>query len=149
MLELQTVAEELAAAINTAQLVLNDNQITALPYLPDAFDPPTFCVCEFDANYHVSHGGRVEVTFTCRLFTSRATDDEGQSVAQEGASFTPASSIVSAIEATRNVTGSAGSKRSLSGAADDLIVRSARGPRLYQFGEVNFYGIEFTVFVTG
>lgn len=148
-LDFDAVALQLAAAVDAADLTLNDQRITALDHLPDSLSPPVFCVCEFQQEYHKSFGARVEVNVTCRLFVSRGSDDEGQRTTRQAVSAIGSASIPAVIEATRGVSGSAGSGRSLSGAADDLIVRGSSGPRLYQFGEVNFYGVEYTVFVTG
>jgi hypothetical protein len=144
-LDVDNVAIALAAAVTTAAVSLNGQRVTATDFIPDAITPPHFGVAEFTNTFHRSFGGRDEYLVTCRLFTSRADDAEGQRTARQAASSIGSESILAALEAARGDVGSL----ALNGAADDLVVQSARGPRLYQVGEANFYGVEFVVFVTG
>jgi hypothetical protein len=144
-LDIDAVAIELAAAVTAAAITLNGVKVTATDFVPDALTPPHFAPAEFDNTFHRSFGGRDEWLVTCRLFVSRSDDAEGQRTARQVASSTGSASIRAAIEATRGGAGGL----ALNGKADDLVVRSVRGPRLYQVGESNFYGVEFVVFVTG
>lgn len=144
-LDIDAVAIELAAAVTAAAITLNGLKVTATDFVPDALTPPHFAPAEFENTFHRSFGGRDEWVVTCRMFTSRADDAEGQRTARQIASSTGSASILAAIEAARGDPG----ERALNGEADDLVVRSVRGPRLYQVGESNFYGVEFVVFVTG
>lgn len=144
-LDIDAVAIELAAAVTAANITLNGFKVTATDFVPDALTPPHFAPAEFTNTFHRSFGGRDEWLVTCRLFTSRADDAEGQRTARKVASSTGAESLLAALEAARGEPG----ERALNGEADDLVVREARGPRLYQVGESNFYGVEFVVFVTG
>lgn len=144
-LDVEAVAVALAAAVTTATINLNGQRITATDFVPEALTPPHFAVAEFTNTFHRSFGGRDEWSVTCRLFVSRADDAEGQRTARQAASSTGSASILTALEAARGDPG----ERALDGAADDLVVQTARGPRLYQVGEQNFYGVEFVVFVTG
>lgn len=144
-LDLDAVARALTAVVADAQLRLNGLQITANDYLPEAIDPPCFVVAEFTSPLHKDFSGEQEVTFTCRLFTSRGDAPEGQRLVRQAASGAGGGSIPVALEAARTANGGT----SLGGTVDDFLVQTIRGPRLYEVGGVNYYGLEYTIFAMG
>ena len=145
-LDLDAVAIALATAVNDAQITLNGQRLTALDAVPSTIAaPPLFAVAEFVNTYHRSFAGMDEVTFTCRLFVSLVTSEDGQRTARQAASSAGAKAILDALEAARGDPG----QPALGGAAQDLVVQNVRGPRIYEIGEKSYYGLEFSVFVLG
>jgi hypothetical protein len=142
--DIDDVCEAIAAAITTAALTVGTARVTATPYTPDAVVAPHFHTAEWTATYDRSFAGLTELVLTARLLLSRADDKSAQKAAQQLAS-TGASTIVATLKAARGAPG----QSALSGAADDLHVRSVAGPRLYAYGDDQYYGLEFTIFVMG
>lgn len=143
-LDLNAVATGLAAAVTTAALTFNGHSVTASDINRDSVAVPEFAVVEFQLEPHQSYGGMDTCIVTCRFYVGSATED-GQRLARKALSMTGADSVTAALEADRTVEGGT----SLAGACDDFVVRPARGPRLYTFGDVEYYGIEIPVFVMG
>jgi hypothetical protein len=139
-LDLQAVASALADTITAAQISLNGALITATDFWPDAITEPHFAVAEMTFDPHETFGGSQYVTVTCRLFISRGDDAEGQRRA-----WTAIPLVQTALEDARGAPG----ELALNGVADDLVLKSVRGPRLYEVGVHSYYGVEFTVFVMG
>jgi len=146
-LDFDAVAVGIAAAVTSAAVAVNGQTVTATDFVPDAPTPPHFVVAEFVNEYHQTYGsaGMDHVTVKCRLLTSRGSDAEGQRTLRKLATLTGVGSIPAAIEAARGAPG----QMALSGAADDLALVSVTGPRLYEIGAVDFYGLEFSVLVIG
>lgn len=144
-LDIDVVYQRICDAVNGAELDGNTATVTALPYMPDAVTPPVFHLDEFVADYDKDYGGGWELTITARLLLSRATDSTGQQEAQRLAG-TGTNTMRAAISAAAGAPG----QEALDGAADDIQVKRARGPRLYDYGDnAHFYGLEFTIFVLG
>ncbi|MES2211455.1 MAG: hypothetical protein V4515_14925 [Chloroflexota bacterium] len=144
-MDLTAVKRALAAAVTTAQIDLNGRRITATAFATDAIVEPHFFCAEYIGQYHKTYGGLMNVALTCRLFVSRADDKSGQEACDEAASSTGAGSLLATLEAARGAPG----QKALSGAADDFVVQRVSGPRLYQIGQVEYYGLEFGLFVMG
>jgi len=149
-LDLDAVARALAAAIETASIVVNGAVVTASDYVPEAIassSPPTFVVADFSTSPHQTFNGLDRATFTCRLLIPRGEDAgmTAQRSTRQAASTSGSSSVLAALEAARGAPG----QKALSGAADDLVVQRVRGPALLALGEVSFYGVEYTVLVMG
>lgn len=137
MLDIDAVTEAIAAAITAAQINLHGKKVNAYDYNPDAILAPAFCVADWKLDPHQAFNGDTWWTVTCRLYADRAGDLSGQQQARKGVAL-----VVAALEGTRNHSAGA-----LGGLADDLVVRGVSGPRLYDISGVEFYGVEFTVFV--
>jgi len=144
-LDVDAVCEALAAAVNAAALTINDQQVTATAFAPDAVSTPHFFCAEYVLNYDKTFGAESELTLTCRLIVARGTDYAAQKGLRALASHVGSNSIPAVIRAARGAPGQA----ALDGAADDLHLVRAQGPRLYEINGVEHYGLEFTVFVMG
>lgn len=143
-MDIDAVCEAIAAAITAAELEVNDKRVTATPFAADNLTPPHFYTAEFIGNYDKTFGALTELTLTCRLMTSSADDRAGQQQAKALAS----TGTGTLHDAFRNMRGAPG-QAALSGACDDLHLQRVQGPRLFDIGEVAYYGLEFTVFVMG
>ncbi|MFC6094736.1 hypothetical protein [Saccharothrix lopnurensis] len=118
--------------------------LSALPFMPDSVSPPTFFVGEMDLEFDKAFGrGLDELVATCRLLTSRASDDGGQAELDRYLAGSGPYSVKEALEADP----------SLGGVCDAVHVRRATGYGLFEFGVGNdmsrYYGIEFFVHVYG
>ncbi len=144
-LDLDDVCEALAAAVTAAELTVNGQQVTATAFGPDAVTPPHFFTAEYVLTYDKTFGAESELTLTCRLIVARGTDYAAQKGMRELASHVGSNSIPAVFRAARGAPG----QSALNGAADDLHLLRAQGPRLYEINKVEHYGLEFTVFVMG
>jgi hypothetical protein len=144
MMDIDAVCEAISTAITTAALSVAGQQVTSTAFAPDAITVPHFFTAEFIGNYDKSFNRLTELTLTCRLMLARADDSSGQKGARVLAS-TGAGTIVSAFQGMRGAPG----QSALGGACDDLHLVRVQGPRLYQIGEGQYYGLEFSVFVMG
>lgn len=146
--DIDTVIEKIAAAVNEASLTGNTLGITALDGMPDMPEPPCFYPFNWRTAYHKTHGGMVELTMTWHLALSRGGDDgiaTGQKEAQR-LSGSGESTILAALTAARGAPG----QYALDGAADDVVLTGANGPIQLVFGDgAHFWGVEFTIFVMG
>lgn len=143
-MDVDDVCGAIAAAITAAAPTANDQRVTATKFAPDALTVPHFFTAEFVGNYHKSFGNLLDLTLTCRLMLARADDQSGQQQARQLAS-TGVGTINAAFLGMRGAPGQA----ALSGACDDLYIQRVQGPRLYDIGVVQYYGLDFTVFVMG
>jgi hypothetical protein len=143
-MDIDAVCEAIAAAITAAAIDVNGQRVTATPFVADAVTPPHFFTAEFDGTYDRTFGGLVELNLTCRLVLARSDDRTGQSQARQLAS-TGTGTLSAAFLNMRGAPGSS----ALDGAADDIRLTRVSGPRLFQIGQVEYYGLEFTVFVMG
>lgn len=143
-MDLDAVCEAIADAVTDAELEVNGMRVTATAFSPDALAVPHFFTAEFVGNYDKTYGALVELTLTCRLMLARADDRSGQKAARALAS-TGVGTISAVLLAARGAPG----QMALGGSADDLHLTRVAGPRLYEIGQVQYYGLEFTVFVMG
>lgn len=147
-LDIDLVYVRIAEAVNDAELqaITGGKKVVATEFAPDSVDPPLFQLMEFTGDYDRTFGGDMDVVITARLMLSRA-DADGKTGQKEARKLASAgtSTIRSALYAApRDATGHA-----LNGACDDLHLRRVIGPRLFDYGEAHFYGLEFTIFVMG
>lgn len=143
-MDINAVFVALAAAVNDAQIQGTTKRVVATAFSPDSPTPPHFFVAEFIGDYDETFGEDMNLTVTARLMLSRASEDTGQAEARSLAG-TGTSTIRAALEAARGAPGQA----ALGGACDDLQLKRVVGPRLYQYGDDQFYGLEFTIFILG
>lgn len=147
-LDIDLVYERIAEAVNDAELQVGTGtkKVVAVEFAPDSIDPPMFQLMEFTGDYDRTFGGDMEVVISARLMLSRADADgkAGQKEARKLASAGTNTVRSALYAAPRDATGHA-----LNGACDDLHLRRVVGPRLYDYGEAHFYGLEFTIFVMG
>ncbi len=144
-LDINLVYERIAEAVNDATLDGETLRVTATAFSPDVPTVPHFFPAEFIADYDRTFGGLTELVITARLMLSRASDETGQREARRLAS----AGVNTIREAINTAAGSPG-EMALDGAADDIHLRRATGPRLYDYGtDGHFYGLEFTIFVMG
>lgn len=119
--------------------------LNALGYTPDAVPEPCFYVGEFEIDYDQAYaGGMDEARVTCRLLVARSDDRSGQERLRAYLGRT-GSSVKTALEDARGAPG----ELALGGLADDLHVPRVHGQRLYQVGEVQYYGAEIVVRIIG
>lgn len=144
-LDLDAVANGLAAAVKAAQVTLAGVSVIATPFQPASITPPHFVVGTFVLNPDRTFGGMDEVTFTCRLYVARGDEPDNQQAARQAASSRTTQSMKAALEAARGAPG----QLALGGAADDLNVQRISGPHLYDIAGAMFYGIEYQVLVVG
>ena len=145
-LDIDIVYTRICEAIDEANVQGTTKKVTAKPFAPDSLDPPLFQLMEFVGDYDKTHGGLMELTITGRLMLARA-DLDGEAGQQEGRRLAGAgaSTLKAAFRAMRGASG----QPALDGAADDIHLRRVVGPRLYDYGEASYYGLEFTIFVMG
>jgi len=144
-MDLNTVADALAAGVEAADIRVNGAHLTATSEAPDALVVPHLFAAEIIGQYHKTHGGQMQLTWTWRLMGSRADDRAGQRALRTIANSTGTGSLLATLEALRGAPG----QPALSGACDDLVVQRVSGPRLFEIGTVPYYGLEFTLFVMG
>lgn len=131
----------LADAVRDAIPALN-----SFGYVPDAVPEPCFYAGEVEVDFDRAFGrGLDEARITCRLLVSRADDRAGQEALDRYLAGSGADSVKAAIEAARGAPG----LPALGGLADDLHVQRVQAYRLYQVGEVQYFGAELIVRVIG
>lgn len=140
-MNISTVRDELAAA---ARGIAN---LTCTGYVPDSVAEPHWYAgeVEIDVNNAFGAGGYDVARVTCRLLVSRADDQAGQGLLDQYLSRTGDKSIRAALNAARGAPG----QLALNGACDDFAIDRIQGYRLYQVGEVQYYGAEIIVRVIG
>lgn len=131
----------LADAVRDAIPALN-----CFGYVPDAVPEPCFYAGEVEVDFDRAFGrGLDEARITCRLLVSRGDDRAGQEALDRYLAGSGADSVKAAIEAARGAPG----LPALGGLADDLHVQRVQAYRLYQVGEVQYFGAELIVRVIG
>lgn len=143
-MDISRVYTELADAVSGAKLMGSTLRVTATDFAPDSPTVPHFYLAEFTGVYEKTFGGLMELTITARLLLSRGDERSGQQEAQRLASAAT-NTIRSVLVSARGAPG----QSALNGEADDLWLQRVTGPRLYDFGEDHYYGLEFTIFVMG
>lgn len=135
------VRRELAAAARGI-----DN-LTCTGYVPDTVSEPHWYAgeVEIDVNNAFARGGYDKARVTCRVLVSRADDQAGQQLLDEYLSRTGDKSIRAALNTARGAPGEA----ALNGACDDFSIERIQGYRMYQVGEVQYFGAEIIVMVLG
>jgi hypothetical protein len=127
-------------AVQAATIVTPDGgKLRGLDYLADTINPPVFIVGDIQIDYLQTFGTEDAYTITCRLLISRADDRAGQRALRPYMKRTGQQSIKATLEA--NPT--------LGGLCDDLVVKTAHGPRIFTVAANEYYGTEFVVFVIG
>ncbi|MGI5293269.1 hypothetical protein ACQEVF_59530 [Nonomuraea polychroma] len=135
------IKEEIANSIRTAIPALN-----CFGYCPDSVPEPCFYVGEIEIDFdRAFQRGMDEMRVTCRLLVSRADDRAGQRALDTYLSGSGASSIKAAFHAARGAPG----QPALGGLCDDLHLTRVQGYRMYEVGEVKFYGAELIVRIIG
>lgn len=120
--------------------------LNAYGYVPDSVPEPVFYAGEAEIDFDTAYGRALdEARITCRLLVSRADDRSGQRALDEYLAGSGSRSVKAALETQRGGPG----ELALGGLADDLHVTRVQGYRLYQVGEVQFYGAEIVVRVIG
>lgn len=145
-MDISTVRHELAAIADGLGLA-DEPKLTGLGFTPDAVPEPCFYSGEVSINPNMVFGGAYDITVTCRLLVGRQDDEFSQRALDKFLSQTGDQSVVAAFRAARATGRAAGDV--LSGAADDFAITGIDGYRLYQVGEVQFYGAEFKIRVIG
>ena len=135
------IRDGLAAAVKTGVPSLN-----TFGYCPDAIPEPCWYAGEVEIDFDRAFGrGMDELRITCRLLVSRADDKSGQAALDRYLAGSGPDSVKAAIEAARGAPGEA----ALGGLCDDLHLMRVQGYRMYQVGEVQFYGAEMIVRIIG
>ncbi|GIH29092.1 hypothetical protein Aph01nite_74020 [Acrocarpospora phusangensis] len=135
------IRKALADAVRTPIPSLN-----CFGFVPDVVPPPAFYAGEVEIDFDKTFGrGMDEIQVTCRLLVSRADDRSGQALLDKYLAGSGEYSVKAALMAARGAPG----EPALGGLADDLHLRRVQGYRLYQVGEVQFYGAELIVHVYG
>lgn len=128
------VSERLAAAALTVEGIL-----VADSFVPESVSAPHFYVGEWTLQYDQTFGGLVDAEVICRVLCSRSDDVAGQDLLRGFWAPTGAASVKAALEADPT----------LGGACQDLHVRRVQGHRLYQVGDMRYYGAEWPVRILG
>lgn len=144
-MELDAVCEGIAAAVTAAELTVAEKQVTATAFQPDSLTSPAFYTAEFLITYDKTYGGTTQMILTCRLMVSRGDPESSQEALKVLASSGTVGNIRAALNAARGAPG----QPALDGAASDLQLQRAQGPRLYEVNGDQFYGLEFTIQVWG
>lgn len=120
--------------------------LNAYGYVPDSIPEPCFYAGEVEIDFDSVFGrGLDEMRVTCRLLVARSDDRSGQDTLDQYLAGSGAKSVKTALEDARGAPG----ELALGGLADDLHVTRVQGYRLYQVGEVQYYGAEIIVRVIG
>lgn len=149
-MDINAVFAGLANAVDELPLQGTTLRVKAMDYLAENPPIPCFEVAEFQIRYNRTFAteakpfGMAEVTITANLLLSRGDDESGQKEARALAS-SGTNTVIQAIHAARGAPGQA----ALGGACDDVVVRSAQGPRLADYGSAKYYVVEFSLFVIG
>jgi hypothetical protein len=115
-------------------------------YVPDSCPEPCFYAGEVDITFDRTFGrGLDEIEVTCRLLVSRADDRSGQAALDRYLAGSGPHSIKAALVAARGAPG----EPALDGLCDDLHLTRVQAYRMYQVGEVQYYGAELIVRVIG
>lgn len=131
----------IAAAVGTAIPSLN-----VFGYCPDAIPEPCFYAGEAEIDFDRAYQrGMDDMQITCRLLVSRADDRAGQAALDAYLAGSGSKSIKAAVEAARGAPG----QPALGGLAHDLHLVRVQGYRMYQVGDVQYYGAELIVRVIG
>ncbi|AIJ26363.1 hypothetical protein AMETH_6330 [Amycolatopsis methanolica 239] len=124
-------------------LAANAKAITGLiclPYTPDSVTPPMFFVAEYEIDFDRAFGrGLDELTATCRVLVSHATDKQAQAKLDQYLTGGGPRSLKAALQ----------SDRTLGGACDDSRVTRVFGYGLYEHGTSQFFGAQLSVHVIG
>ncbi|MGW4476805.1 hypothetical protein ACWENQ_44740 [Nonomuraea sp. NPDC004354] len=140
-MDIGLIREGLAAAVKAGIPSLN-----CFGYCPDSVPEPTFYAGEVEIDFDRAYGrGMDEARVTCRLLVSRADDRSGQAALDRYLAGSGPLSVKAAIEAARGAPG----ELALGGLCDDLHLTRVQGYRMYQVGEVQFYGAEMILRVIG
>ena len=128
--DIQAIEQALANAVKGVAGVRQ-----ALPSLPDAIDPPTFAVVEYEIDYNQTFAGGTSgmdmALYSCGIYTSRGDSDAGRMLLNGFLSKDGPTSLKTAIE----------TNRTLGGACKTLIVERAHGAyRLYTIGSIDYLG---------
>lgn len=135
------IREALAEAVGSAITSIN-----AFGYCPDSVPEPCFYAGEVEIDFdRAFQRGMDELRITCRLLVSRADDRSGQAALDRYLAGSGPDSVKAAIEAARGAPG----QPALGGLCDDLHLMRVQGYRMYQVGEVQFYGAELIVRIIG
>lgn len=140
-MDVGAIREAVPAAVGAAIPSLN-----CLGYLPDAIPEPCFYSGEVEIDFDRAFGrGLDEIELTCRLLVARSDDLSGQARLDSYMAGSGPLSVKAAIDAARGAPGEA----ALGGLCDDLHLRRVQGHRLYQVGNVMYYGAEFIIRIIG
>lgn len=132
----------MAVTIHAAREALADaaatTGITAVTYMADNVEPPTFEVGEVSIEFDDT--GYIDVlTFTCRLYVSLATDLTAQPELDAYLQRSGELSIKGALERDHK----------LGGTCQAMRVTRIDGYRVYQVAGLRYLGAQFTVIVMG
>lgn len=140
-MDISQVKAAIAAAVGDQIASLN-----CFGYCPDSIPEPCFYAGEVEIDFDKTFGrGQDEIRVTCRLLVSRADDRAGQQALDSYLSGSGPASVKAALVAARGAPG----QPALGGVCDDLHLVRVQGYRLFQVGEVQYYGAELTVRVIG
>jgi hypothetical protein len=135
------IREGLADAVRSAIPSLN-----CFGYVPDAVPEPCFYAGEVEVDFDRAFGrGMDEIRVTCRLLVSRADDRAGQAALDRYLAGSGPLSVKAALVAARGAPGEA----ALGGLCDDLHLMRVQAYRMYQVGEIQFFGAELIVRIIG
>jgi hypothetical protein len=136
------VADALEAAAETVP------GINGFSEVPDSIPTIGFYVgemdVELDATFRRRGGGTTrrgtdQALITCRVLVARYDDKFALRKLRDFMGGSGPSSLMEAISADRTLNGS----------VDDSHLKRMRGNRLFQVGEMRYYGVELDVFVIG
>lgn len=145
-MQIAPIRDALADAARTVVLPSNAGKLVCTGYMPDSVTVPQFFPADVEIDYDTAYGrGQDDLTITCRILVSRATDRRGQAILDALLSGSGESSVKAALEAARGAPGEA----ALGGLADDLQVKRMQGYRLYEHAGIQYLGAEITVRVIG
>lgn len=143
-MNLRQVKGALAAAC--ANVVVDNRKLHTYPYRPNSIIVPAWYIVDFGAiDPQMTMGGRYRAKFKGTVLVSAANDRQSQGQLDDLRSQTGEASIYAALMAARGVP----NQLALDGAADDLNVFEIDEPGMYTFGEVSYYGAEFSIEVIG
>lgn len=152
MLNIWSVYQGIANAVNGAALQVGTLQVTATPHMPLYPTVPHFYPFNFRINYDkTSRGGSsgdasmTDLNTTWHLCLSLSADDAGHEEASKLAGAGE-STIRAAINAARGEPSSV--PTALGGAAGDVHLKTASGPNLVNISETTqLLVIEFNIYV--
>lgn len=145
-MDIKTLLTGIKSAVDASDLSGNVLGVTTTIFVPSSPEVPHFYPFHWRATYDRTFDNLAELAMTWHLLLSRA---EEANAAEEASllSGTGEETIRAAVHARRKQgTG----KAYYGDVADDIVVRAAEGPRLFDFGtDVHFWGVEFTIFAMG
>lgn len=107
--------------------------------IPGAIDPPTAVLSLESVTYDSSMSrGSDDLVFSADVFTSMASDRAGQELLFSFIDGSGADSVKAAVEA----------EPTLGGVAMFAEVTDAGAPRIANFGEIEYYNVQFRIFVS-